>query len=137
MLGFCFAPRPPLKNWPNREVAGARARGTLADCTAETTVTNITNAFRLGSGHFWGIVRPCLPIRTLHLEQATLPWCQLPGDSIGTILYFAPQPGQLNGIGSELCMADAKVRCSNQKCEKSSATRAASRWGAEPSKKLN
>ena len=42
--------------------------------------------------------------KALHLEQATLPWSQLPGESIVTISYFAPQLGQLNRIGSELCM---------------------------------
>jgi hypothetical protein len=47
--------------------------------------------------------------RVLHFEQATLPWYQLPGESIVTILYFAPQLGQLNIIGSGRCMTDAKA----------------------------
>jgi len=63
--------------------------------------------------------------RTLHSEQATLPRCQLPGESIVTILYLAPQLGQLKRIGSELCMRDARVLCGHRKREKSPATRAA------------
>jgi len=56
--------------------------------------------------------------RALHSEQATLPQCQLPGESIVTILYFARQLGQLNRVGSELCMTDAKVCCSIKNLKK-------------------
>jgi hypothetical protein len=48
--------------------------------------------------------------RALHFKQATLPRCQLPGNSIVTILYFARQLGQLNGIGSELFMSEIKKK---------------------------
>jgi hypothetical protein len=43
-----------------------------------------------------------------HLKQATLPLCVRRGDSIVTILYVAPQLGQLNGIDSTLFMGDGK-----------------------------
>ena len=54
--------------------------------------------------------------RALHFEHATLPWYQLPGESIVTILYFAPQLGQLNRIGSELFMSEIK----RNKCQRDS-----------------
>jgi Predicted membrane protein (DUF2214) len=45
-----------------------------------------------------------------HLKQATLPRCAAPGESIVTILYFAPQLGQLKEIDSVLFMAEIKEK---------------------------
>jgi len=46
--------------------------------------------------------------RALHFKQVTLPRCQLPGQSIATILYFARQLGQLKRIDSDLFMPEIK-----------------------------